>query len=402
MIKSDCAKKFLSNIDFTKIEDGVLNYIESVHTNNFEYKLNSESESTIFSSIFSLYILHTINATSNIDYKKWAQYINTFQDEKTGLFFPKDFKGEKFSKTILQLTTFSLSALSILKSDPKYDLSFIDDVVYEKSIRKVLADCGTWDGLSGSGNCSMFWAIFITYKNNKSSSGKYNKFIEEWFYEHKINQNIETGWWEKDNFSKPYAGFQNGFHQLVIYDYYDKDIKYHTRIVDHLLRIQSYDGSFSPVVGGGACYDYDAVKILCYCGMRKNYRIDDIHKAFIKITKRIMSLQNIDGGFCESKNHSSSYKNLFSIDLLLHLTTPKTFSIFKYRAKATLYSLMKKNVANTPHWSSASLKWDESDLWATWFRILTLHEINNIVLNNKVSNWKYIESIGLGYGLNES
>lgn len=339
-----------------------------------------------------------VDSWSQDELTNWADYINSYQDEKTGCFIPPYYNDKIESKPVFQLTAFCLSALKILKSKPKYSLLFIENYNTNNLLKDYLIRHGCDKGYSKSGNMAMFMAIFFTIQYELSGKKIYKHLITRWFDLHDLWQNPNTGFWGTLDNSDPYLGFQNGFHQFVIYNYWGRPINYHEAIIDRVLKLQDIRGHFAPVPGGGGCYDYDAVDLLINIGLKSKYREADIYRSLDLIKNSILTSQNKDGGFSESNSIPTSYLHLFSEYYLKYLSYPADIYIVKTKLIQTLRAIRNKRLAT--HWTKSHRTWGESDLWDTWFRSLSL-AIINIQLNNKNvrinTAYKFHASIGLGY-----
>ena len=49
------------------------------------------------------------------------------------------------------------------------------------------------------------------------------------------------------------------------------------------------------------------------------------------------------------------------------------------------------------HWTKYSRRWGESNLWDTWFRLLTIARIEISLENENINKWGFIKYPGIGY-----
>jgi hypothetical protein len=248
----------------------------------------------------------------------------------------------------------------------------------------------------------MFMAIFFTYQNQKDADSYADECLKAWFKWHDETQNQKTGFWGNSWRNRYYAGFQNAFHQFVIYNYWKKPIRHNKKIVDTVLKLRDRDGHFGPYSGGGGCYDYDAVDILINCGLKKGYRNGDIKMALEKLLATIMKEQNNDGGFCESTQRPVSWLGLLNANYLKFICSGLNPYLWYYRLRVMLSYSRKKREKIHAQWTKQGHYWHHSDLWNTWFRCLTVAEIETTLnINNSKSDWKFQNFIGLGFFRNE-
>ncbi len=383
----------------------VLLWVKNHQEGDTLYKMSDGSEATIYSSIFALFIYDLFNEVAiwNTTLKqKWVNYINSNQDKDTGLYIPKHINIKDIevdSKSILQLTAFCLSALEILKSSSKYRLSFVKRWVNLDKLKEFLTKKGCFNGMASSGNFAMFLAIFYTYQYNKFRNNRYYKLLKNWFELHNITQNKYTGFWGDFNKGNPYLCFQNALHQFTIYNYWKETIQYYKKIVDYILNLQDINGFFAPYPGGSGCYDFDAADTLLHLGYLQNYRKNNIRKSLLKLRISILENQNMDGGFCESKKVPHSLPEIFLIHNLKYIIFSSDPWIFIYRLKNVMLHAIRRNRIITNHWTRIGLKWDESDMWNTWFKCLTIAEIETVfnLKQKSFSCWNFHNFIGLGY-----
>ena len=61
-----------------------------MHDGDYKYRLGANTDSSIFSSIFALFCRDLFDDIDHLDFKKkqaWAEFIQSYQDPETGLFF---------------------------------------------------------------------------------------------------------------------------------------------------------------------------------------------------------------------------------------------------------------------------------------------------------------------------
>ena len=109
----------------------------------------------------------------------------------------------------------------------------------------------------------------------------------------------------------------------------------------------------------------------------------------------ILSEQNEDGGFCESlhvrprslANISASFLHAFN-----GCGRART-----ERLRSALTLLRPKHDRIHTHWSVYSREWSESDLWDSWFRMLTLARIDCALNPEHSKSWGFINFPGIGF-----
>lgn len=390
-------------MDYELFRNRVLNWVESMRLDQTQFKMNESADNTIFTSCFALFIFDLFDQIKTWSQKKrnqWVDYINSFQDRDSGYFIPENFKGKFNAKLVHQLTAFCLSALDILGASPKYDFKFLNQWSRPEDFYNYLKNKGCFKGLPGSGNMAMFQAIFLTHQYKENRTDRVIDLLNTWFYWHNKTQNPSSGFWGNSLKTKYFAGFQNAFHQFLVYNYWKRPIRYYKKIVDNVLALQDSDGFFAPNPGGGGCWDFDAADILINCGYKRGYKEEEVTRSLSLLFNAILRNQNDDGGFYESNKRPSSVKNLFSPNNLTFIFSSNNPYLFYLRLRKTLSISRRKRGKIFTHWTRKGRLWNQSDLWDTWFRCLTIAEIDKTLnLNQNINRigWNFHNIIGLGY-----
>lgn len=391
----------LSELDQNKFRSRVLNWLCSLQVSTTKFKMSILSDSSVFTSCFALFIFDLFGEVDKWSQKEkntWIDYIASFQNSNSGYFIPDDYIGDLNTKPVQQLTCFCLSALHILKARPKHELTFLKQWQQPEDIYEYLKKIGCFKGISTTGNMAMFLAIFLTYQYEQYKDQFALDRLTSWFYWHDRMQNQSTGFWGNSLSNKYYAGFQNALHQFVIYNYWGRSVPNYSKIVDAVLSLSDHDGHFGIVPGGGGCYDYDAADILINCGFKRSYRKDDIEHSLNKLLFIILNEQKDDGGFCESVSRPFSLLRIMSRKVLRYIFKNKNPYLWYYRLRSTINASRRNNTIIYDHWTAKGRLWDQSDLWNTWFRCLTIAEIDRTFDESiRTFNWKFHKFIGLGF-----
>lgn len=113
--------------------------------------------------------------------------------------------------------------------------------------------------------------------------------------------------------------------------------------------------------------------------------VDAINELRDKKHRRKLAEQNADSGFCESKFvRPRSVKNL--LRTFRHIAQKRNHGLQESIRHSILLLKPKHDRIHT-HWSQYSRRWNESNLWDSWFRVLTLARIEvalGSINNNKV------------------
>lgn len=295
------------------------------------------------------------------------------------------------SKSYRQLLTFSLSALAALPgSSPRLLDEFVAEQILDLSLED-LEHIGCLEGKAGSGNQAMFTAIFLIHGRDYLGLNT-QPLIDAWVEVHLQRMN-HYGLWGS-SVGMTHLQFQNGYHQHEILEYLGVENPYRSQTLYAIRALADQEGHFAPYPGGGGCYDYDAVFMLTPQG-----KIPDefTRKLLLQIEATIASEQGPDGGFAESirvRPRSLANLRMFASHIL---DAWGNGSLFAERLRYGLTLQRFKHDRIHTHWSRYSRRWNESDLWDSWFRMLALARINTAVYPEHSGHWGFIDYPGIGY-----
>ena len=294
-------------------------------------------------------------------------------------------------KPYRQLLAFSLSALAVL---PGASPRMLDELVAEQFSGYGIHDLesqGCLDGRAGSGNQAMFLAIFLLHGRDYLGLDT-QSMIDEWIHVHLRRMNY-FGFWGSDA-GMTHLQFQNGYHQHEILEYLGVENPRREQTLAAVRGLADGEGHFAPYPGGGGCYDYDAVFMLTPEGQIP----DRATRALLLRTAATIAFeQRPDGGFAESlriRPRNMNNLRMFASHVLAALGKGPLFAE-RLRYGLTLQR-PRHNRIHT-HWSRYSRRWDESDLWDSWFRMLTLARIDVALHPEHADNWGFINYPGIGY-----
>ena len=138
-----------------KIQQGIINFCNSMATDQVgRYKYSTECPPTMLGSAFAGLALALCGQLEGIDEQtraKWVEYIQSCQDEKTGLFVSPEFRSEdriseKHSDALMHAhaSTFAMALLQYLGALPKHPISWIHPYREKQAMRKWIESLG-WE-----------------------------------------------------------------------------------------------------------------------------------------------------------------------------------------------------------------------------------------------------------------
>ena len=371
-----------------KSKSNYLNFINSCNLGDGNFLFTKNSDSSPFALCFGIfgYTLLRENLLIEKNCDVWSQKLKS--SVRAVRSKHSDLKIISRDKSYLQLLTFTLSALKVLGSisnDP------LEDLVLEVLPDNLLLSLDSFnilEGAPGSGNYAMFIAVLLIHARDFLGVDTKSK-IEDWEEAHLSSLNSYGFWGKKE--SMTYLQFQNGYHQYEIFEYLNTPNVPWLKAADNVALLADLDGHFAPYLGGGGCFDYDALFFLT----SNSNSIKKYSKRIIKLANAILFDQNLDGGFCESKrirprtinNLNASLKNVFLVK----------GGARTERLRQMLTLMRPKYNRIHTHWSTYSRKWEESDLWDSWFRMLSVARADIAINPENKKNWGFIDYPGIGF-----
>ena len=196
-----------------------------------------------------------------------------------------------------------------------------------------------------------FYSYIIAY-GNEIERDLAKRCIERCFEILNEKQNKETGYW--GNYPDKKHGCFGAAHLYLFYDYFKKEIAHKEKIIDSTLTFHSGNGLCINEEGGG-CEDYNLLEIYLRVSTQTDYRKNEVLEKAYLMRNEIVAAQNNDGGF--------SYKFY------------KPMNIFE----RIVNSKRKQAVYRYSSWGKMETAVYSSDLWASYFRTLSLAAADQLI-----------------------
>jgi len=260
--------------------------------NIWEYSYIPNGDPSIYGTtdmLISKYILNDLDL-SDQEKDGWADYINTFQDPKTG-YYHKRYTLHFKEHTV----AYAVAALKLIDRQPKYPMAWKTTIIGSQT--------HTEQWLSNTPNWSLIWsgshvvsgvpaALVLT----NEGTADFFKWYFEWL-DHTAD--ASSGFWRRGLLHKisgknKIAGLHDmagAFHMYYIYEFFKRKWLYPEKIVDHTLRLQHSNGLWDKDVT--YCVDLDGI----YCLTRSSrnadgYRVNEIKaaiEAYLKTAEQIFN-----------------------------------------------------------------------------------------------------------------
>ncbi len=271
-----------------------------------EYRFSTAGEVTLSASCFAAMIFHYLGHLESLGQERrdqWIDYLKSHQQNDTGLFVGPEIRHGEFRSSAhtpehlsMHLTAHVLPALDVLAGRPKSPLFFAHRFLDGDALRDWLRK-RDWHLAWLEGNNLLFVGQFLTYlldQENKPQAKRALEYLFEWL---DSQQDPATGLWGTDGYCDKHTAVYGGYHQLLLYYYWHRELKHRERLVDTVLSLQQGDGGFAPTRGGGTCENVDAVDILVNMCKQTDYRRAEVLLALRKAFWNVLSKQTPEGGF---------------------------------------------------------------------------------------------------------
>lgn len=288
----------------------------------------------------------------------------------------------------LTLTLSALAALGRLGEDPLADLI---RPMLPVDVPAILDRVSALSGRPQSGNLAMCLAVVLIHAD-RFLGAHTDAAMKTWVDAHLACMN-RYGFWGRDQ-GMTHLQFQNGYHQYEILEYLQVMNPKLSAAKQAVATLADSSGHFAPYPGGSGCYDYDAVFVLTAGGSEPDGHI----RSLLETTAgSILYQQSDDGGFCESRDvrpRTIATVQKFSRQVASAWNRPP---LFLERLRYALTLQRPKHDEVRSHWSADGRRWDESNLWDTYFRLLALARIDVALNGSRAVTWGFIPYPGIGH-----
>lgn len=311
------------DFSYDNLKANILSFVNSMkfRESGYEYKYSASCKSpNIYSSAYACMILSMfgeIEELTTSEKQNWAQYFNSFQNSKDGLFYDESLRNENYDDSdwwgARHVALHLINAFIALDARPQYpfyflekyyDVTFLKDWLNEQNWLTKFAHSKDTD------NKIMNIVTALQYQRDFWQDKKAEqavRFIQNYLLS-KINP--ETGMWgyfntfDKDELSRM---VMIAYHLFRMYAYDSINIENKEKIIDLTLRTQNKYGGFGVKLNSSACEDIDSIDILIRLSKLTKYKKKEIEIALKKSFIWVMSNQNMDGGFVFHRNEPMYY-----------------------------------------------------------------------------------------------
>jgi len=367
-----------------QIKNDVLRWIHSLRVEGQpgRYRVCRDGNASLLTScavIFTYDLLGELGQMSAEEREALVGFIQGQQSQETGYFSENNVAQENLhggwehNYLVEESTKFSLHALAALGAEPLYPFAFLETDKHGDNLLQWLKSLDWREPWYQSNKVMFKLSLLIDdhERNGTQQSLDCVHAVLDWLNSW---QDPQTGVWGTDHGVPLYHGVFTAFHFLFFYAYLKRPLQYIPKLINSALSIQNRkDGLFSPHGGGGACPDLDAVDILVKCSQMTDYRSQDVKRALERCFQGLVNNQDSEGGFCWAR------KRTFTPGEWIRSYPNFRNSMARSRGLYTAYLYLFRTHFLPRGFEIQYSGWDylkyysaESDIFSTWFRLLTI------------------------------
>lgn len=307
-------KKTLDFININKVGD---------HIAEYKYSYPS-SKPTIYASCYACMIRSLygdLDSFSDEQKKEWTSYFDSFQSPDDGLFYDPVLANVIYNKEdwwgARHLALHLIIAYTALGSRPKYDFRFLKPFYDPSYVIDWLESRDWYDRIAFTGNEVMNYGCLLQYSRDffgNKDAGNGLRVMLDWL-EQKINP--DTGMWGSQPGVDPTQlslVVQGAYHIYPLFFYDNRNLPYNDKAIDLLLKTQNPLGGFGVQLNSSACEDIDSIYPLIRFSKITDYRKEEVDLALKRAFPFVLANMNDDGGFVFRRNEPFHYghKEMYS------------------------------------------------------------------------------------------
>jgi len=355
-----------------EIRARTLKYIESMRQQGKPYGRYKyaacQQKPILYASVYAALTRHLYGDLAGLTAQErgeWIGYIKSFQCED-GLFRDPEVDCELADSVAWwgwrHLTFHAVMALACLGGVADNAFKFLESFKNDDFIESWLNDMHITQYPSPQMNVHLPLCVvaLLQYARDYQGMEWANSSVRKIIGLLDLQQDPKTGCWCTGNGRSDLIneGVKIAYHLWVFY-FYDKYLVKHLEVaIDSLLSTQNKFGGFDYSANSSACDDIDSIDPLCRMTKLTQYRKNDIKNALYRAVPWVLANMNQDGGFVFKRGESFQYGH------------------------EKMYSGM-----------------DESNMFATWFRTLSLAYIGKCLPDSWLGefDWHFEKIPGLQF-----
>jgi hypothetical protein len=354
------------DVEMARLRTRTLEFVNSCHRpmdGIGAYAFKPGGPSLLYASCYAALILHLygeLQVFPDLERREWADYLNSFQGED-GIFRDPKLAGSAAEELDWwgwrHLTIHVLMALEALGSVANKPFALLDQFKERDTMHRWMESRPWNQEASAVSNQVQNYATMLQYGRDYQNADWCQDPLNRMYDWLDRRQNRQTGLWGP-RFDTPYwlsQGVQTSYHLWMLYFYDSRPVQYIERIIDSCLATQNRLGGFGVALNSSACEDIDSIAPLSRLGKRCRHRQAEVRKCLQRTLYWILANFNHDGGAVFRRYEKLRYGH----DLM-------------------------------------SARPQESSLFPTWFRTLTLAYIGKGLPETAVGRypWQFLKGPG--------
>ena len=313
-----------------EIRSRTLAYVEAQRLKDaaygrYRYSHDSRRE-TLYSSCYAAMtrgLYNDLDSVTSQQRNEWIDYLQSHQDDDglfrdPAIFGEGWYKGDPLTCGRSHLTCHVIVALRCLGAVARRPIQWLDPFCQAGAIERWLTERNWGARVDSTGNEVMNVGALLQYVRDFQQHPKAGRTLQAllaWMEKHHLNP--ETGLWGMLDVSDPVQrsrAVQGAYHFWPLCTYDGRPIPFPERAADSVLATQNPQGGFGWGVhnrdkpfNSSACEDIDSIEPLFRFLQMSDYRRADIRAALERTLPWVLSNQNTDGGFVFTRDSAFEY-----------------------------------------------------------------------------------------------
>ncbi len=232
--------------------------------------------------------------------EQWLKYLQDGQNGETGFFMePITEANQPVGPThsaedlLWHGSTFIIGAMHVLDGKPRHPFSLINEYKKPGDMEKWLVGLG-WDNPWKAGNRTYDMGCIMGSDYEITGDRTNLRAMDEFFEWHDANTDGNTGWWNPNGDSPLYMQQFGGYHSLMVYWMFDREVPDPEKMIMSSLSLQSANGSY---MEHGCCGDMDVIDTIVTLSRQYDICHREVKESVEKFYPYLMGLWDYDGGF---------------------------------------------------------------------------------------------------------
>jgi len=310
----------LTPFDFNEIRRCTLSFVAAMRSGGGEFHYRyafSTSEPNIYCSTYACMIRSLYGDLDDISEKDrlgWLSYFDAHQSSEDGLFRDSLLAGPDFEAQdwwgARHLAVQVIACYVALGGKPGHDFHFLESLYEPHAVREWLESRDWQDRFADVGNEIMNYGCLLQYSRDIHSNrfaGEAVSAMRQWLVERAYP---DSGLWVENPFAtskRLSLAVQGAYHHFPLF-FYDREVPpYRESIIDCLLATQNELGGYGVAPESSACEDIDTIEPLVRFLAMTDYRKGEVRSSLARALPWVLCNMNEDGGFVFSRNRDFVY-----------------------------------------------------------------------------------------------